>query len=107
MEERRTFPRLKLHCLIWYHKSNNGNTARVVMSKDISVAGTMFLAEEYIPYDTDLELKLKMPNVKNCINLNARVVRTQAATGILFYKTAVEFIPPSTRVSNLLSRNTQ
>jgi hypothetical protein len=64
----------------------------------------MFLAEEYLPYNTSLDLKLKIPNVKNYIRLNGKVVRTQATTGMPFYKTAIKFNQPSNKINLSVSK---
>lgn len=104
MRERRSFPRSKINCLIWYNKSNYGRT-RVVMSKNISAIGTIFLSEEFLPHNTGLDLKLKIPNLKETIELHGKVVRVQSTPGIPFYKTAIKFSHPSRRINQAILKN--
>ncbi len=101
MDDRRIFPRSHINCMIWYNRNKNSDQ-RVVMSQNISGIGAMFLAEEYLPCNTSLHLKLKIPNANKIINIDGKVIRVQAATGIHFYKTAVEFVHPSQKINKFL-----
>jgi len=83
--------------MIWYNKDENGR-ARVVISRNISAIGTMFLAEEYLSCNTNLKLKLKVPYVKDHIEAKGEVIRVQSAPGMPFYKTAIKFGRPSKKI---------
>lgn len=101
MKERRTFTRAKISCLICYNRVNNGRP-RIVMSKNISAIGAMFLAEEFLPCNTSLDLRLKIPNVKGYIKLKGKVVRVQSTAGVPLYKTAIKFSHPSQKINQFL-----
>lgn len=105
MEERRRFPRSETNCLIWYVTSND-KKIRVVVAKNISASGVVFLAEELLPRSTNLVLRLRIPlkldnssSTEKDIKLKGRVVRVEPTTNIPLYKTAVEFLKPSNKLN--------
>jgi hypothetical protein len=101
MDNRRISPRVKVNCFIWYRYAGALKN-KVVMSINISTAGVMFLADEYLPLDTKVGIKLKMPNMVYPIELEGRVVRSESGLGLKFFKTAIKFINPSSEIKACL-----
>lgn len=101
MKNRRLSPRVKVNCFIWYRYAG-GLKNKVVMSMNISEAGAMFLADEYLPLNTKVGIKLKMPNMVYPAELEGKVVRSESGLGLRFFKTAIKFTNPSREIKACL-----